>query len=64
MNGKGFGRKGVVGQTRHCPGICLEGLKKTMRTSIKLADVPIGVQTQTLPNTYLELTVKTTYLSI
>jgi hypothetical protein len=44
----------VVAQSRYYPDICLEGLKKTTKTSLQIADVPAEIQTEDLPNLTVE----------
>jgi hypothetical protein len=33
----------IVAQSKYYPGICLEGLKRTMKASVKKAAVPAGI---------------------
>jgi hypothetical protein len=39
MNWKGYGRKQSQPNLRYYPGICLEGLRKTRKTSVRIANL-------------------------
>jgi hypothetical protein len=43
MNWKEFGRKSGVAESRYYPDICVEGLRKAMKISVKIAGVPAKV---------------------
>jgi hypothetical protein len=43
----------IVPKVRHCPGICLEGLRKATK-SLKLAGLRAKISTEDLPNTKQE----------
>jgi hypothetical protein len=42
MNWKGCGRKQLWPNLRHYPNICLQGLRKTTKTSVKIAGLQVG----------------------
>jgi hypothetical protein len=33
----------VLAQLRYCPGICLQRLRKTMKTSVRITGVPVEI---------------------
>jgi hypothetical protein len=36
-------KEAVLAQLRYCPGICLERLRKTTKTSLNIAGVPVEI---------------------
>jgi hypothetical protein len=36
-------KEAVLAQLRYCPGICLEILRKTMKTSVRIVGVPVEI---------------------
>jgi hypothetical protein len=52
MNWKGYGRKQSWPNLRYYPGICLEGLTKTTKTSVRIAGLQNKIRTQDLPPEY------------
>jgi hypothetical protein len=54
MDCKGSGRNRSWPNLRHCPHICLEGLKKPRRSSIRITSLRVQVWIRDLPNTKQE----------
>jgi hypothetical protein len=50
MNSRGCGRKRSFPNLRFYPGICLEGLRKTTKASVRIAGLRAEVWAQDLPN--------------
>lgn len=44
----------VMAQLGHCPGICLEGLRKTTKTLSQDTEVPAEIQTEHFLNVHQE----------
>jgi hypothetical protein len=51
----------MVAYSRYYPGICLEGLRKTTKTSVRIAGVPSEVQTKSLSIKAYRVTFGPTY---
>jgi hypothetical protein len=51
---EGIWKKVVVVQSRYNAGICLEGMRKTMKNPARMAGVQDKIQTENLPNTNLQ----------
>jgi hypothetical protein len=50
MNWKGCGRKQSWPDLRYYPGICLEGLRKSSKTPVRIADFWAKIWILDLPN--------------
>jgi hypothetical protein len=47
-------REAVMAYSRYYPSICLEGLRETTKTSVRIPGVPAEIQIKPLPNASLE----------
>jgi hypothetical protein len=50
----------LEGNSKYYPGICLEGLRKSRKISVRIADTAIEFRTEYLPNPGLERYLYTT----
>jgi hypothetical protein len=54
----------VVAQSKYCPGIFQDGLRKPTKTSVRIVDIPLDIRTEHLPNRSLDLEILSRYYFI
>lgn len=52
-------KEAYVVWSRYCSGVCLEGLRKPLKSSVRIANIPSEIWTEHFSNTDLELQLQT-----